>query len=114
MSLSTYLAPGSYVNVLVMVQSNTADMGLSIAGDAGFTFHPSGEFAWNKAQTVTIVAKNNDMIDGARNGTLQHVVSATDPNYVFSNTGVKDPTMTVTVTDNDVPVGLCTTLNPKP
>ena len=43
------------------------------------------------------------MIDGARNGTLQHVVSSTDPNYMFSNTGLPSPVVTITVTDNDVP-----------
>ena len=52
---------------------------------------------WNVAQTVTVTAVNDAMVEGAHSGTITH--SATGSGY----TGVTIAGVTAAITDNDIP-----------
>jgi uncharacterized repeat protein (TIGR01451 family) len=52
---------------------------------------------WNVAQTVTVSAVDDAVVEGDHSGTLSHVVSSGDSNY----NGISVPALDVAITDND-------------
>ncbi|MEG4842206.1 DUF4347 domain-containing protein, partial [Microcoleus sp. B9-D4] len=53
---------------------------------------------WNVAQTVTVKAVDDAVVEGAHSGNIAHSVSSADTNY----NGIVVPGVTVAITDNDV------------
>ena len=53
---------------------------------------------WNVAQTVTVTAVNDTVVEGNHTGTITHTVTSTDSNY----NGLSVAPLSVSITDNDV------------
>ncbi|MEG4818339.1 Calx-beta domain-containing protein, partial [Microcoleus sp. K5-D4] len=92
-------ADGTY-NVVLKSQPSapvtiTLTTGDQIQAIAPLTFTPD---TWNVAQTVTVQAVNDTVIEGAHSANLTHIVSSADTNY----NGIVVPGVTVAITDNDV------------
>ncbi|MEG4107674.1 DUF4347 domain-containing protein, partial [Microcoleus sp. S13_C5] len=91
----------------------TLTTGDQIQAIAPLTFTPDN---WNVAQTVTVQAVNDTVVEGAHSANLTHIVSSADTNY----NGIVVPGVTVAITDNDVappqppkpPVGTSTLMSP--
>ncbi|MEA5624985.1 malectin domain-containing carbohydrate-binding protein [Nostoc sp. UHCC 0251] len=58
------------------------------------TFTPTN---WNVAQTVTVTAVDDFVVEGNHTGIITHTVTSTDPNY----SGVTIAPITIAITDND-------------
>ncbi|AUT04546.1 endonuclease [Nostoc sp. CENA543] len=54
---------------------------------------------WNVAQTVTVTAVDDTLVEGTHTGTISHSVSSSDANY----NGIAIANITVNITDNDAP-----------
>ena len=52
---------------------------------------------WNTAQTVTVTAVNDSVVEGAHTGTITHAVTSADANY----NGLSVGSVTAQITDND-------------
>ncbi len=52
---------------------------------------------WNVDQTVTVMAVDDDVVEGTHTGTITHSVSSSDANY----NGIAIANVTVNITDND-------------
>ncbi|WP_392531283.1 lamin tail domain-containing protein [Nostoc sp. C117] len=52
---------------------------------------------WNVAQTVTVTATNDSLVEGNHINTIAHTATSTDTNY----NGITIPTLGVNITDND-------------
>ncbi|MEG4917265.1 DUF4347 domain-containing protein, partial [Microcoleus sp. B7-D4] len=63
---------------------------------------------WNVAQTVTVKAVDDAVVEGAHSANLTHIVSSADTNY----NGIVVPGVTVAITDNDVPPPVTSSLSP--
>ncbi len=66
------------------------------ADKTSVTFTPNN---WNIAQTITLTAVDDTVVEGAQTASITHTVSSTDSNY--SNLSV--PNVSVTIADNDHP-----------
>ncbi|MUG96098.1 hypothetical protein F7734_28655 [Scytonema sp. UIC 10036] len=66
------------------------------ADKTSVTFTPNN---WNIAQTITLTAVDDTVIEGAQTVSITHNVTSTDSNY----NNISVPNVTVSVTDNDNP-----------
>ncbi|WP_445302029.1 S8 family serine peptidase [Microcoleus sp. K1-B6] len=65
---------------------------------------------WNIAQTITVIATDDTVVEGTHNGTINHSVTSTDATYNGSAIGP----VTVAITDNDTPTPTPTPTSPTP
>ncbi|KYC35510.1 hypothetical protein WA1_06700 [Scytonema hofmannii PCC 7110] len=89
---------------LVLSTKPTANVTINLAvgnqlsaNKTSVTFTPDN---WNTAQTITLTAVDDTVVEGAQTASITHTVSSTDSNY--SNLSV--PNVSVTIADNDSPV----------
>jgi len=75
---------------VTVVLSTTAQLSLA---PPGLTFTPAN---WNVAQTVTVTATDDGVVEGPHNATINQSVTSSDPNYSQSL-----PAISVAITDND-------------
>ncbi|NJK73658.1 MAG: peptidase C11 clostripain, partial [Microcoleus sp. SU_5_6] len=104
-------AAGSYTvalksqpTALVTVNLTTGEQIESIAP---LTFTPNN---WNTAQTVTVKAVDDAIVEGAQVGNVTHSVTSTDLKY----NGIAIAGVTVAIADNDVPPPTPTPTPPTP
>ncbi|BAB77800.1 ExeM/NucH family extracellular endonuclease [Anabaena sp. FACHB-709] len=88
---------------IVLKTQPTADVTINITVDNQVTtssptliFTPQN---WNIAQTVTVTAVNDDVIEGTHTSTIAHNVSSSDTNY----NGIAIANININITDNDAP-----------
>ncbi len=100
---STSAAEGGATDTLSLSLKSepTANVSVTIAGDADvgvapttLTFTPSN---WNQAQTVTVSATNDTLVEGPETAAITFATSSTDPDYTNLNVAP----VSVTVVDND-------------
>ncbi|MEG4058629.1 MULTISPECIES: FG-GAP-like repeat-containing protein, partial [unclassified Microcoleus] len=72
------------------------DGGNQISAIAPITFDSTN---WNIAQTVTVTAADDTVVEGTHTGTISHAVTSTDGKY----SGIAIGPVTVAITDNDTP-----------
>jgi len=86
---------------VVLTSQPTADVTITINPDAQVTTTPSSltftSLNWNSAQTVTVSAVDDDVVEGNHTGTITHSVSSTDSNY----DGISISNVVANITDND-------------
>ena len=89
---------------LVLNSQPTADVAISLnAGTQvttstnSLTFTPAN---WNVAQTVTVTAVDDAIVEGSHNGAITHSVTSTDAQY----NNITIAQIAVGITDNDFPV----------
>ena len=89
---------------LVLNSQPTADVAISLnAGTQvttstnSLTFTPAN---WNVAQTVTVTAVDDAVVEGSHNGAITHSVTSTDAQY----NNITIAQIAVGITDNDFPV----------
>ncbi len=75
---------------VTVVLSTTAQLSLA---PPGLTFTPAN---WNVAQTVTVTATDDGVVEGPHNATINQSVTSSDPNYSQSL-----PAISVAISDND-------------
>ncbi|MBD2359688.1 ExeM/NucH family extracellular endonuclease [Anabaena minutissima FACHB-250] len=87
---------------IVLNTQPTADVIVTITPDSQtatsattLTFTPLN---WNIPQTVTVIAVDDDLVEGTHSSVIIHAVSSNDTNYNGLNIG----SVTATITDNDV------------
>lgn len=66
------------------------------------TFTPAN---WNVAQTVTVTAVDDVVIEGPHTGAITHAVTSADPIY----NGIPAANVVANITDNDFPIGVTIT-----
>lgn len=88
---------------IVLKTQPTADVTINITvDDQVTTSSPTLIFTadnWNIAQTVTVIAVDDNVVEGTHTGAIAHNVSSGDANY----NGVAIANITVNITDNDAP-----------
>jgi len=102
---------------VVLTSQPTSDVTITVAGDAqaSVTNTPPLQLTftsanWNQAQTVTVTAINDDVVEGTHNGSVTFGVSSADTNY----NGLSVSPVSANITDNDnagvfvVPLALTT------
>ncbi|MEG4073763.1 DUF4347 domain-containing protein, partial [Microcoleus sp. Pol14C2] len=93
-------ANGTYSAVLKSRPSGpvtlTLTTGNQIQTIAPLTFTPDN---WDKAQTVTVKAVDDTVVEGAQSANITHTVTSTDAKY---NSGIVVPGVTVAIADNDL------------
>ncbi|HLO87914.1 MAG TPA: DUF4114 domain-containing protein [Nostocaceae cyanobacterium] len=80
-------------NVTVNLNSGTQ---LS-TGSNQLVFTPQN---WNLAQTVTVIAVNDQVVEGTHSSNIQHTFSSSDTRY----SSLTPSSVNVTITDNDLPL----------
>lgn len=85
--------PTADVTVTVTPDAQT-DLGAGAGTAVTLTFTPGN---WNAAQTVTVTAANDAVIEGAHTSTLAHAVASGDANY----NGLVVADVTANITDDD-------------
>jgi large repetitive protein len=86
---------------VVLTSQPTANVVVTVSGDAqagaapGTLTFTSGN--WNVAQTVTVTAVNDAVVEGAGTATVSHSVASSDSSYNL----IAVSTVTATVTDNE-------------
>ena len=92
-------ATGTYT--MKLTSQPTADVTATIAGGANATASPATltftPANWNVAQTVTVTAVDNAVVDGTHTQVITNTFTSTDTNY-----NTQTPQVTATITDNDV------------
>ncbi|MEP6580423.1 FG-GAP-like repeat-containing protein [Microcoleus vaginatus GB2-A3] len=73
----------------------TLTTGNQIETIAPLTFTPDN---WDQAQTVTVKAVDDTVLEGAQSANITHTVTSTDAKY---NSGIVVPGVTVAIADND-------------
>jgi uncharacterized repeat protein (TIGR01451 family) len=76
---------------VTVVLSTTAQLGLA---PSGLTFNPAN---WNVAQTVTVSATDDGVVEGAHSAAIMQSTSSSDLNY----SGIAVATVNVEISDND-------------
>jgi hypothetical protein len=88
---------------LVLTSQPTANVTITVTPDAQLTASPTGvTFTpgnWNVAQTVTVVAVDDAIVEGPHTGTITHGAASADPGY----NGLVVAAVTASITDNDNP-----------
>ena len=86
---------------LVLTQQPTANVTIAVKGDADITGAPTSltftPTNWNVAQSVTVTAVDDTLVEGPETATLSFAASSADPAF----NGVAIPSVAVQVTDND-------------
>lgn len=82
----------------VTVSFNT---GSQLQAINSITFTPAN---WNVAQTITVAAVDDNVVEGAHTGTISHSASSSDANY----NGISIANVTANITDNDISVTVTT------
>jgi predicted extracellular nuclease len=103
---STNIAEGGTTDTydLVLNTQPTATVTITVTPDSQittsantFTFTTAN---WNIPQTVTVTAVDDAVVEGLHNGTISHTAASTDTNY----NGISIPSVTASITDNDVAI----------
>jgi hypothetical protein len=83
-------------DVIVSIQEGgNGRMGVQVAPSTGsLTFTTAN---WNVAQTVTVTAVDDTVVEGAHSATLTHTATSTDTNY----NGITVASVTANIADND-------------
>jgi hypothetical protein len=81
--------------VVTVTPDGQTDVGGAPATPITVTFTPAD---WNVPQTVTVTAVDDFVAEGAHTPSIAHTASSADANY----DGLAIPSLTVTITDNDV------------
>ena len=79
---------------LTITPDAQADLGAGAATPVALTFTSAN---WSTAQTITVTAVDDALIEGAHSAMITHTSSSTDSNY----NGLSIPDITANVTDND-------------
>ena len=71
---------------IVLTSEPTHDVYVSLGPDSQVNVDPAGPLvftpaSWDSAQTVTVSAVDDDLIEGVHTGTIVHATSSTDPAY---------------------------------
>jgi len=98
----------------VVLQSQpTADVTVTATPDAQVSVSPTTltftSANWSVAQTVTVTAVDDVLVEGAHTGTISHSAASADPNY----NGIPVANVTATITDNDT-MSVDLSLNKEP
>jgi hypothetical protein len=100
---STNVTEGGTTDTYTVVLKSQPTANVTVALNAGTqltTSAPSLIFTpanWNVAQTVTVTAIDDTLVEGNHTGTITHAVSSTDTNY----NGLTITPLSVAITDND-------------
>ncbi len=86
---------------VVLTSQPTADVAVVLGVGAQLSLSPSNltftAANWNVAQTVTVTATDDAVVEGPVNAAITHSTSSTDPNY----SAIPVAGITVAITDND-------------
>ena len=86
---------------LVLTSQPSSNVTVTVTPDAQVTVSPSGltftPTNWNVAQTVTVAAVDDGIVEGPDTGTVTHAVTSADANY----NGLTVAPVAVSITDND-------------
>ena len=105
-------ATGSYTLKLNSQPTETVTVSFDVGGNqisaiAPITFDAAN---WNVAQTVTVIATDDTVVEGSHSGSINHSVTSTDAKYSGSAIGP----VTVAITDNDTTAPTPTPPTPTP
>ncbi|MCP4543321.1 MAG: hypothetical protein GY832_39915 [Chloroflexi bacterium] len=87
-SVSLNSRPADAVTITITADEQTTVMPVSLTFDAA---------SWNTAQSVTVIAVDDDEVEGAHTSTISHTAASADAYYE----GIVIDDVIVTVTDND-------------
>ena len=97
---------------VALTSQPTADVNIALANTQTTTNVNTLTFTaanWNIAQTVTVTAVDDAVIEGNHNGIITHTATSSDANYNSINIGA----VNVNITDNDFNVITGNTSNPR-
>ncbi|MFC1597657.1 hypothetical protein ACFL5Q_06955, partial [Planctomycetota bacterium] len=88
---------------VILTSQPTHDVQVLLAPDAQVSVDPVGPLVftpadWNSYQTVTVLAVDDDVIEGPHTGTIVHTASSADPVY----DGIAVESVTVQIGDDDI------------
>ncbi|HUT92052.1 MAG TPA: Calx-beta domain-containing protein [Thermoguttaceae bacterium] len=87
---------------IVLTSQPTHDVHVLLDPDTQVGVDPAGPLVftpanWHEAQTVTVSAVDDDVVEGAHTGTILHTAASTDPRY----NGIAVQSVTAAIVDND-------------
>lgn len=94
---------------IVLTTAPAADVTITITDDAQATATPANltftTATWDIPQTVSVVAEDDVVFEGAHNGSITHAATSTDPDYG----GIAIDDVAVAIGDNEQPLSIYVT-----